>query len=144
MTNRWSGATGFRGSSTAPTNRTPVSPQIPKKDNARPTPRPRRRVDGILLLDKPVGLSSNHALQAAKRLFQAEKAGHAGTLDPLASGLLPVLFGDATRFSGYLLDAPKCYEAILKLGETTTTADSEGELIERKTVAITRSQVDAV
>ncbi len=144
MTNRWSGATGFRDSSTAPTNRTPDSLQILKKDNARPAPRPRRRVDGILLLDKPVGLSSNHALQAAKRLFQAEKAGHAGTLDPLASGLLPVLLGDATRFSGYLLDAPKCYEANVQLGVTTTTADAEGAVLERREVDVSRGQLESV
>jgi tRNA pseudouridine55 synthase len=98
----------------------------------------------VLLLDKAVGISSNHALQAAKRLFNAEKAGHAGTLDPLASGLLPVLLGDATRFSGYLLDAPKCYEAEVQLGVTTTTADAEGEVIERKVVDVGPAQLQAV
>ena len=98
----------------------------------------------MLLLDKPVGISSNHALQAVKRLFRAEKAGHAGTLDPLASGLLPVLLGDATRFSGYLLDAPKRYEAEICLGETTTTADAEGEVLERKPVDVGLEQIAAV
>jgi tRNA pseudouridine55 synthase len=98
----------------------------------------------VLLLDKAVGISSNHALQAAKRLFNAEKAGHAGTLDPLASGLLPVLFGDATRFSGYLLDAPKCYEAHVQLGVTTSTADAEGEVLERRPVAVSQANLESV
>ena len=85
-------------------------------------------IDGALLLDKPLGLSSNAALQAAKRLFGAAKAGHAGTLDPLASGLLLVLFGEATKFAGPLLDADKEYLATLKLGERTATGDAEGEV----------------
>lgn len=91
-----------------------------------------------------MGLSSNHALQAAKRLYRAEKAGHAGTLDPLASGLLPVLFGDATKFSGYLLDAAKGYEAGIRLGITTATADAEGEVLERKPVEVDRDAVLSV
>lgn len=98
----------------------------------------------MLLLDKPVGISSNHALQAVKRLYRAEKAGHAGTLDPLASGLLPVLLGEATRFSGYLLDAPKRYDAEIHLGVTTTTADAEGEVIERKPVSAGRDEIAAL
>jgi tRNA pseudouridine55 synthase len=98
----------------------------------------------VLLLDKPVGISSNHALQAVKRLYRAEKAGHAGTLDPLASGLLPVLLGEATRFSGYLLDAPKCYEAEVRLGATTTTADAEGEILERKPVDVDEAKIAGV
>ena len=98
----------------------------------------------MLLLDKPVGITSNHALHAVKRLFRAEKAGHAGTLDPLASGLLPVLLGDATRFAGHLLDAPKRYEAEIQLGVTTTTADAEGEVVDRKAVDVSRADVDAV
>jgi tRNA pseudouridine55 synthase len=89
-------------------------------------------IDGALLLDKPVGISSNAALQQAKRLFGAAKAGHAGTLDPLASGLLVVLFGEATKFAGPLLDDDKEYLATLKLGEKTATGDAEGEVIERK------------
>ncbi len=96
------------------------------------------------MLDKPPGISSNHALQAAKRLYRAEKAGHAGTLDPLASGLLPVLLGDATRFSGYLLNAEKAYEAEVRLGTTTTTGDAEGKVLERRPVAVGRVDVETV
>lgn len=99
---------------------------------------------GVLLLDKPLGITSNHALQAVKRLYRAEKAGHAGTLDPLASGLLPVLLGDATKFSGYLLDAPKVYEAEICLGVTTSTADAEGEVLERRPVTVTRNEFATV
>ncbi len=102
----------------------------------------RRRLDGVLLLDKPVGLGSNAALQAAKRLFQAEKAGHAGTLDPLASGLLPILFGEATKFSQLALDADKEYLASACLGITTTTADAEGEVLERKPVDVPASSIE--
>lgn len=98
-------------------------------------------IDGALLLDKPVGLSSNAALQQAKRILGAAKAGHAGTLDPLASGLLLVLFGEATKFAGPLLDADKEYLATLKLGERTTTGDSEGTILEIKEVHITREQI---
>ena len=87
-------------------------------------------IDGALLLDKPVGLTSNRALQEAKRLLQAKKAGHAGTLDPLASGLLVLLFGEATKFAGPLLDADKEYLATLKLGSRTSTGDAEGEVLE--------------
>ena len=91
-------------------------------------------IDGALLLDKPLGLSSNAALQKAKKLLGARKAGHAGTLDPLASGLLVVLFGEATKFAGPLLDADKEYVATLKLGERTTTGDAEGEILETRPV----------
>jgi len=91
-------------------------------------------MDGALLLDKPVGLSSNAALQKAKKLLGARKAGHAGTLDPLASGLLLLLFGEATKFAGPLLDADKEYLATVKLGERTSTGDAEGEVLERKDV----------
>src|SRR3990167_7187655 len=97
-----------------------------------------RRLDAALLLDKPVGLSSNAALQAAKRLVRAAKAGHAGTLDPLASGLLVVLFGEATKFAGTLLAQDKEYVATLKLGETTATGEAEGEVLERRPVDIGR------
>jgi tRNA pseudouridine55 synthase len=93
-------------------------------------------VDGALLLDKPVGLTSNAALQKAKKALRAAKAGHAGTLDPLASGLLIVLFGEATKFAGPLLDADKEYVATLKLGERTTTGDAEGEVIQTRQVSI--------
>ena len=95
-------------------------------------------LDGALLLDKPVGISSNRALQQAKQLFGAAKAGHAGTLDPLASGLLIVLFGEATKFAGYLLEDDKEYLATLKLGEKTATGDAEGEVIERKAVQVSQ------
>ena len=94
-------------------------------------------IDGALLLDKPVGISSNRALQEARKAFGAKKAGHAGTLDPLASGLLIVLFGEATKFAGYLLEDDKEYLATLKLGEKTATGDAEGEVIERKPVVVT-------
>lgn len=90
----------------------------------------RRELDGILLLDKPLGLSSNQALQQARRLFQAEKAGHTGSLDPLATGMLPVCFGEATKLSGMLLDADKCYVARVQLGQRTSTGDAEGEVVE--------------
>lgn len=91
-------------------------------------------IDGALLLDKPVGVSSNAALQRAKRLLGAAKAGHAGTLDPLASGLLVALFGEATKFAGPLLDADKEYLATLKLGERTTTGDAEGDIVSKTDV----------
>jgi tRNA pseudouridine55 synthase len=93
-------------------------------------------IDGAVLLDKPVGISSNKALQQTKQLFGAEKAGHAGTLDPLASGLLIVLFGEATKFAGHLLADDKEYLARLKLGEKTATGDAEGAVIERKAVQV--------
>jgi tRNA pseudouridine55 synthase len=93
---------------------------------ARP---PRRRVDGVLLLDKPSGISSNAALQRARRALNAAKAGHTGTLDPLASGLLPLCFGEATKFARFLLDADKRYRATVRLGVTTTTQDAEGDVV---------------
>jgi tRNA pseudouridine55 synthase len=96
-------------------------------------------VDGVLLLDKPLGASSNAALQRARRLLAARKAGHTGTLDPLASGLLALTFGEATKFSGDLLDADKCYEARLVLGTTTTTGDSEGAIVEERPVEVTEA-----
>jgi tRNA pseudouridine55 synthase len=95
-----------------------------------------RRIDGILLLDKPSGPSSNQALQRVKRLFGAHKAGHVGTLDPLASGLLPIVFGEATKFASYASDASKKYEATVLLGMRTTTGDLAGEIIEQCPVAI--------
>lgn len=101
-------------------------------------------IDCALLLDKPVGVSSNRALQEAKKLYRASKAGHAGTLDPLASGLLIVLFGEATKFAGPLLDDDKEYLARLKLGERTTTGDAEGEVVERKSVAIAEGDIEAI
>ncbi|HET8790396.1 MAG TPA: tRNA pseudouridine(55) synthase TruB, partial [Modicisalibacter sp.] len=92
-------------------------------------------IDGVLLLDKPQGISSNHALQRARRLLQAQKAGHTGTLDPMATGLLPVCLGEATKFSSHLLEADKVYRARVRLGEITTTGDAEGVIIERREVA---------
>ena len=103
----------------------------------------RRAVHGVLLLDKPIGLSSNDALQKAKRMYRAEKAGHTGTLDPLATGLLPLCFGAATKFSQISLDADKRYLATLKLGIKTTTADAEGEVLETRAVNVTRAQMEA-
>ena len=88
-----------------------------------------RPIDGILVLDKPAGLSSNQALQTAKRLYFAAKAGHTGSLDPLATGVLPLCFGEATKFSQYLLDADKAYTSTFRLGEATATGDAEGEII---------------
>ena len=96
-------------------------------------------IDGALLLDKPVGVSSNRALQEARKLYRAKKAGHAGTLDPLASGLLVVLFGEATKFAGPLLGDDKEYVATLKLGEKTSTGDAEGDVIEKKEVHLTEA-----
>src|SRR5881394_2632873 len=107
-----------------------------------PRPRiPKRAVHGVLLLDKPLGLSSNDALQKAKRLYRAEKAGHTGTLDPLATGLLPLCFGAATKFSQVSLDADKRYTATLMLGITTTTADREGEVLQRRPVDVSTEDV---
>jgi len=94
----------------------------------------RQVVDGVLLLDKPVGITSNAALQKAKWLLNAKKAGHTGTLDPFADGLLPLCFGEATKFSAYLLDADKHYRAVQQLGVTTTTGDPEGDVLSRAEV----------
>jgi tRNA pseudouridine55 synthase len=103
----------------------------------------RRALHGVLLLDKPVGLSSNTALQRAKRLYRAQKAGHTGTLDPLASGLLPLCFGAATKFAQVSLDADKSYVATLQLGRTTTTGDAEGEVLVQRPVRVDRASIDA-
>ena len=104
-----------------------------------------RPISGILLLDKPVGLSSNHALQRVKRLFDARKAGHTGSLDPLADGLLPICFGDATKLSAFLLDADKHYRFRLRLGVRTATGDTEGEVLEtRPTGGIKRADIERV
>ncbi|HOL65563.1 MAG TPA: tRNA pseudouridine(55) synthase TruB, partial [Accumulibacter sp.] len=109
-----------------------------------PTRKTWRRVDGVVLLDKPGGLSSNAALQSVRRLYSAAKAGHTGTLDPLASGLLPLCFGEATKFSVDLLDADKTYEAEVQFGVTTDTGDAEGEVVERRPVSVDRSGLETV
>src|SRR4051812_47701901 len=104
---------------------------------------PARDVDGVLLLDKPSGISSNAALQSARRLFAARRAGHTGTLDPMATGLLVLCFGEATKFSGALLDADKAYAARVRLGARTSTGDAEGEVIERREVRAGPAQIEA-
>ncbi|MFT3811755.1 MAG: tRNA pseudouridine(55) synthase TruB [Acidovorax sp.] len=104
----------------------------------------RRPVHGVLLLDKPLGLSSNDALQKAKWLLRAEKAGHTGTLDPLATGVLPLCFGAATKFSQLQLDAPKTYEAVARLGVRTSTGDAEGEVIAERPVHVTPEDLERV
>jgi tRNA pseudouridine55 synthase len=103
-----------------------------------------RPLNGVLLFDKPLELSSNIALQKVKRIFQAEKAGHTGTLDPLATGLLPVCFGEATKYSIGLLEADKTYRARIKLGQTTTTGDAEGEITSTHEVLVSEEQIQKV
>ncbi|MDR0578440.1 MAG: tRNA pseudouridine(55) synthase TruB [Candidatus Accumulibacter sp.] len=102
-----------------------------------------RRVDGVLLLDKPRGMTSNAALQAVRRMFRAARAGHTGTLDPMATGLLPLCFGEATKFSSDLLDADKTYEAEIRFGVTTDTGDAEGEILERRAPRFTPADLEA-
>ena len=109
--------------------------------NAPRTRVQRRPVHGVLLLDKPIGFSSNDALQKAKWLLRAEKAGHTGTLDPLATGVLPLCFGAATKFSQLHLDADKVYETTVRLGIQTSTADAEGEVLSRREVTCSMGQV---
>ena len=104
----------------------------------------RRPVHGVLLLDKPIGLSSNQALQKAKWLLRAEKAGHTGTLDPLATGVLPLCFGAATKFSQMHLDADKAYETTVRLGIQTSTADAEGDVLRERPVTCTQAELDVV
>lgn len=104
----------------------------------------RRRVDGVLLLDKPGGITSNAALQAARRLFCALKAGHTGTLDPLASGLLPIAFGEATKLAGLMTNADKRYRTTIRLGVETDTADAEGRVTARRPVTVDEAAIEAV
>ncbi len=104
----------------------------------------REPINGVLLLNKPVGITSNAALQKAKWLLNARKAGHTGTLDPFADGLLPLCFGEATKFSAYLLDADKGYRAVMQLGVTTTTGDPEGEILATREVHTSRTDIEAV
>ncbi len=103
-----------------------------------------RKLNAVFLLDKPLGINSNHALQSVKRLFDAAKAGHCGTLDPLATGLLPICFGEATKFSRFVFDAEKIYEARIGLGETTASGDCESEITSVSPVACSRQQTEAV
>ena len=100
-----------------------------------------RDVDGILILDKPLGLSSNQALQQVRKLYRARKAGHCGSLDPLATGVLPICLGEATKFSSFLLGANKTYRACCRLGQTTTTGDAEGEVLETRPVKVDEVQI---
>jgi tRNA pseudouridine55 synthase len=104
---------------------------------------PRRALHGVLLLDKPIGWTSNDALQKAKGILRAEKGGHTGTLDPLATGLLPLCFGGATKFSQASLDADKRYTATLKLGQRTSTGDREGEVVDTRAVHVDRAAIEA-
>lgn len=104
----------------------------------------KRPVSGVLLLDKPAGFSSNQALQRVKNIYQAAKAGHTGNLDPFATGLLPICFGEATKFSHTLLDADKGYRAIIKLGIVTTTGDIEGDVVSQRPVSVTKPEVERV
>ena len=100
-----------------------------------------RPVNGVLLLDKPYEMSSNHALQAVKRIYFAQKAGHTGALDPLATGMLPICLGEGTKFSQFLLDTDKTYQVTAKLGIRTTTSDADGEIVAEKTVDISPEQL---
>ena len=102
-----------------------------------------RAVNGIILLNKGLGLSSNHALQQVKRMFNAAKAGHTGALDPLATGMLPICLGEATKFSQFLLDTDKTYQVTAKLGVRTTTSDADGEVVETLPVNVTQAQLFA-
>ncbi len=104
-----------------------------------------RRVNGVLLVDKPTGVSSNYVVQKVKRLYQAQKAGHTGALDPLATGLLPICLGEATKFSQFLLESDKQYFVTARLGERTDTSDADGEIIETKTVDVSEQNIkDAI
>ena len=103
----------------------------------------RRAIDGVVLLDKPPGITSHAAVRAVRRLFEAGKAGHTGTLDPLATGLLPVCLGEATKFSHFLLEADKTYLASIRLGLSTTTGDLEGTIVEHKPVTVARPKAES-
>ncbi|AZL84023.1 MULTISPECIES: tRNA pseudouridine(55) synthase TruB [Aliivibrio] len=101
-----------------------------------------RPIDGVILIDKPAGITSNDTLQKVKRIYFAEKAGHTGALDPLATGMLPLCFGEATKFSQFLLDSDKRYRVVAKLGERTNTSDSDGEVVETREVKVDRGQLE--
>ncbi|ELI0635939.1 tRNA pseudouridine(55) synthase TruB [Vibrio harveyi] len=102
-----------------------------------------RPINGVILLDKPTGISSNDALQKVKRIYFAEKAGHTGALDPLATGMLPICLGEATKFSQFLLDSDKRYRVIAKLGERTDTSDSDGEVVETRPIDVNLEKLEA-
>lgn len=121
-----------------------LSANLSAQPATRPAQIPRSKLDGVLLLDKPVGLSSNDALIRAKRLLLAQKAGHTGTLDPFATGLLPLCFGEATKFSQDLLEADKSYQTTVHLGVQTTTGDTEGEVVASVPVAVGLGQIETV
>lgn len=105
----------------------------------------KRNINGILLLDKPAGITSNGALQQAKRIFSAKRAGHTGSLDPIATGMLPLCFGEATKFSQFLLESDKHYFVTARLGIRTATGDSEGEVLsERPTTSVTREKLEKI
>ena len=127
-----------------PSQKTPGIPPTTNPPSALNTKRIKRDVSGVLLLDKPVGITSNAALQIAKRLYRAAKAGHTGILDPMASGLLPLCLGEATKFAQYPTDADKTYEAVVKLGETTDTGDADGQLLVQRPVAVSRGDIERV
>ncbi|MGR6833212.1 tRNA pseudouridine(55) synthase TruB [Aliivibrio wodanis] len=101
-----------------------------------------RPIDGVILIDKPAGITSNDTLQKVKRIYFAEKAGHTGALDPLATGMLPLCFGEATKFSQFLLDSDKRYRVVAKLGERTNTSDSDGEVVQTREVKVDRGQLE--
>ncbi len=105
----------------------------------------RQCIDGVLLLDKPTGMSSNYALQVVKRLYNAKKAGHTGSLDPLATGMLPICFGEATKFSKFLLDANKSYQTTAKMGVITDSGDAEGKIVEQREIGdITEEKLELI
>ena len=122
----------------------PASPSPQPSPGGNGGKRTREPIDGVLLLNKPVGITSNAALQKAKWLLNAKKAGHTGTLDPFADGLLPLCFGEATKFSAYLLEADKHHRAVLQVGVTTTTGDPEGEVLSTREVKVGREDIRAV
>ncbi|AMO39531.1 tRNA pseudouridine synthase B [Acinetobacter sp. BEC1-S18-ESBL-01] len=101
----------------------------------------RRHISGVFLLNKPLGLSSNAALQKVRWLYRAQKAGHTGALDPLATGLLPICLGEATKFSHYLLDSTKRYQTTVRLGQTTTTGDVEGEILQERPIPVLNQEL---
>ena len=100
-----------------------------------------RDISGILVIDKPKGETSNKTLQNLKNIFFAQKAGHTGSLDPLATGILPICFGEATKFAGYLLNGDKAYRFVIRLGVTTTTGDAEGDILETKAVKVSDKEL---